>query len=275
MNASPIRVPVLMYHEIGRPPETKSRLAVSQAAFAEQLAYLHSSGFNTITAGTLSAILSAETQKLPNRTVVLTFDDGYENFYSRAMPLLRQYNFSATLFVTTGWVQDNGRQSAENSPGQMLSWSQITDAALAGMEIAAHSHRHPQLDQLPENLLNEELYASKELLEDKVGYPVTGLAYPFGYSNARVRQLARDAGYRYGCTVQNVAVNPASDLFALPRLTVRNSTTIRAFHQLIHDPAPMVLLNDRMLTKGWAVVRRSRALLNIASRRVSAYKVDV
>ena len=258
-SVSPLRVPILMYHEIANPSETRSRFAVSPAAFAAQLSYLHDAEFTTITAGAMSAILAGNVGGLPDRTVVLTFDDGYANFYTRALPLLAQYGFTATVFVTSGWVQEAG-------PERMLSWSQLAEAARAGMEVGAHSSQHPQLDQLPEKLLREELYSSKERIEDKLGLPVPGLAYPFGYSNAKVRQVTREAGYSYAYAVNNITASPASDPFALPRLTIRRATTMPDFRRLVDGHPTMRLLEDRTLTKGWAVVRRTRAALNGASR---------
>lgn len=264
--ASPLRIPILMYHEIGLPSAANSRLAVSSSAFAAQLAYLYDIGFKTVTAGTLAAILAGNVEDLPDRTVVLTFDDGYESFHSRAMPLLDQYGFTATVFVTTGWVEGGGTRPVRKGPGRMLSWGQITEATLAGIEVGAHSCQHPQLDQLSAGLLHEELYSSKERLEDKLGQQVPGLAYPFGYSNARVRQVARDAGYGYGYAVRNTTVRQTSDPFLLPRLTVRRSMTMPAFRRLVHGGVTMTLLEDRAMTKGWAVVRRTRATLTMASR---------
>jgi peptidoglycan/xylan/chitin deacetylase (PgdA/CDA1 family) len=247
-----------MYHEIAEPADTTSHLAVSPAVFAEQLAYLHEEQFKTITVAELSAALMGGMEKFPERPVVLTFDDGYEDFHSQAMPLLERYGFTATVFVTTGWIRDAGPPLAGRRPGQMLSWSQIAEAAHGGIEIGAHSHQHPQLDQLPERLLREELYTCKAQLEDKLGSAVTGLAYPFGYSDARVRQVARDAGHSYGCAVSNRVLNSTSDLFALPRLTIRRSVAIPAFQQIVRGRVPMTLWKDRALTKGWAMVRRTR-----------------
>jgi len=147
----------------------------------------------------------------------------------------------------------------------MLSWSQITEAAHEGIEIGAHSRQHPQLDQLPERLLREELYASKAQLEDKLGSAVTGLAYPFGYSNARVRKVARDARYTYGCAVSNMVLSSTSDLFALPRLTIRRSVALPTFQHIVHGRVPMILWKDRALTKGWAMVRRVRATSDVVT----------
>jgi peptidoglycan/xylan/chitin deacetylase (PgdA/CDA1 family) len=251
-----------MYHEIAEVSETESRLAVSPATFAAQLGYLRSAGFTTITAGELSARLTGDIGKLPDRPVVLTFDDGYGDFRSQAVPLLEHYRFTATLFVTTGWGQDADMRLA--AQGRMLNWTQLAEVAGAGVEIGAHTRRHPPLDQLPKQLVREELYTSKQWLEDKLGLPVPGLAYPFGYSSARVREVAREAGYGYAYAVSNMTASPASDRFALPRLTVRRATTMPEFRRLVDGRTTIRLMEDRALTNGWAVVRRARAMMNAA-----------
>jgi peptidoglycan/xylan/chitin deacetylase (PgdA/CDA1 family) len=255
-----VRLPVLMYHEVGGLEQTKSPLAVTPTAFAEQVAYLHDAGFRTLTAAALPAAL-ADGAPL-DRTVVLTFDDGYEDFHSQALPLLTCYGFTATVFVTSGWVQDDGEWPAVRRPGRMLSWSQVAEAATAGIEIGAHSCQHPQLDQITTGRLREELYGSKARIEDKLGGPVAGVAYPFGYSNAHVREIARAAGYRYGHAVRNMIVPQGADLFAIPRLTVHRSTTLAEFRAMVDGHLTLTLLKDRALTRGYAVVRRTRALLN-------------
>jgi peptidoglycan/xylan/chitin deacetylase (PgdA/CDA1 family) len=255
-----------MYHEIAGPAETTSRLAVPPHAWAEQLAYLHDKGYRTITAAELSAVLSGRGQ-LPDRAIVLTFDDGYEDFHSRAMPLLDRYGFTATLFVTTGWIQGVGPLATGRRPGRMLSWTQITEVASAGIEVAAHSCLHLQLDQLPRKLLHDELYTSKAQLEDGLGSSVLGLAYPFGYSNIRVRKVVRDLGYNYACAVGNVFMGNEPDALALPRLTVKNSMTIAEFQQVVHgNNVSKIYFKDRLLTKGWKMARRTRVALGSLSR---------
>jgi len=262
MTVPPRQVPILMYHEIAERPETTSSLAVPPQAWAAQLAYLATEGYQTITAAELAAVLAAGGE-LPGRTVLLTFDDGFEDFHSRAMPLLARYGFTATVFVTTGWVRDSGPLPAGRRPGRMLSWGQIEEAAGAGIEVAAHSCLHPQLDQLPGKRLREELHASRARLEDRLGVTVAGVAYPFGYSNLRVRDVAREAGYAYGCAVGNAMTTRESDLFTLPRLTVRRSTAMPRFQEVVHGRrVQRNYLKERALTKGWAIVRRSRAALH-------------
>lgn len=262
----PQRLPILMYHEIAQRPETTSSLAVPPQAWAAQLAYLAAEGYRTITAAELAAVL-ADGGELPGRTVVLTFDDGFEDFHSRALPLLTRYGFTATVYVTTGWVRDSGPLPAGRRPGRMLSWGQIVEAASAGIEVAAHSCLHPELDQLPGKQLHEELHASRARLEDRLGAKVAGVAYPFGYSNLRVRNVARDMGYAYGCAVGNAMVARDSDLFTLPRLTIRRSTAMPKFQEVAQGRhVQRIYLKERALTKGWAVVRRCRAVLASVSR---------
>jgi peptidoglycan/xylan/chitin deacetylase (PgdA/CDA1 family) len=249
-----------MYHEVNDPAEAWSHLAVSPTAFKEQLAYLRGAGYTTMTAGSI-AVLLVSGGTVPPRTVALTFDDGFEDFHRHAVPALVEHGFAATVFVTTGWVQDAGPDSAGSRPGRMLSWAQVAETVSAGMEVGAHSCQHPQLDQIQAPSLRDELYTSKASLEDKLGIPVPGLAYPFGYSNAAVREVARAAGYGYGYAVRNTMTNFDSDPFKLPRLTVHNSTSLSEFQRLINGQFVLTAARDRVLTAGWSVVRRSKAVL--------------
>jgi peptidoglycan/xylan/chitin deacetylase (PgdA/CDA1 family) len=143
----------------------------------------------------------------------------------------------------------------------MLNWRELAEIERAGIEIGAHSCKHPQLDQLPENLIREELYVSKSQLEDNLGLKVPGLAYPFGYSNAKVRRVAREIGYDYGYSVGNAMTTSAADAFSLPRLTVRRATSMGDFGKMVNGQDTMLLHRDRILTSGFSVVRRARSTL--------------
>jgi peptidoglycan/xylan/chitin deacetylase (PgdA/CDA1 family) len=255
---APLRVPVLMYHEIADVTATSSRLAVAPEDFADQVAYLHDAGFTAITAGALSAILAGGAGELPDRPVVITFDDGYADFYATALPLLKQYGHTSTVFQTTGWV------GLEGTAKQMMDWHQLAEVAEAGIEIGAHTIKHPQLDQLPGAALHEELYASKSALEDHLRIAVPGLAYPFGYSNEKVRQVAHEIGYLYAYAVDNALTTRGADNFALPRLTVKRTTTMESFRKMVIGHDTLTLRRDRALSSAFSVVRRAKAGLRAA-----------
>ena len=261
-------VPILMYHEIATPAETKSHLAVSPDQFATQLQYLRDAGYQTLTFTDAAAALAAGRGQLPARSVVLTFDDGYADFHSQALPLLEKFGFTATVFVTTGWMADAGKHAAGTPLGPMMSWTQVREAATAGVEIGAHSHGHPELDQISGSQLRDELTTPKELLEEGIGQPVPSVAYPFGYSSARVRQAVRAAGYQHGSAVANAMAKAGGDEFAVPRLTVRASTRPETFERVVRGgQESTIYLKDHALTKGYAMVRRTKAVIGGISRR--------
>ncbi|WP_214365537.1 polysaccharide deacetylase family protein [Pseudonocardia sp. H11422] len=256
-----VGVPVLMYHAIAEHPAAQTRrLSVRPAMLAEQLAWLTGHGFRTLTFSELMAARRKE-RPLPERPVVLTFDDGYADFHSAALPLLAEYGCVATVFVTTGWVEDAGEQRAGNPLDRMLAWTQIDEVSAAGMEIGAHSHSHAELDQLHDDALMQELSASKSLLEDRLGCEIPALAYPYGYSSRRVRTAVRTAGYRHAAAVANATSRPPHSPFAMPRLTIRRSTSLDTFGQVLQGRrVARTFLLDRILTAGWSVVRTRHLL---------------
>jgi peptidoglycan/xylan/chitin deacetylase (PgdA/CDA1 family) len=256
--ASQHRVPVLMYHEIADATATSSPLAVAPDVFASQLAYLRQAGFGTLTAGELAAFLADGVGELPERPVVLTFDDGYGDFYTDGLPVIKQNGFTGTLFQTTGWV---GKQDEAK---RMLNWRELAEIDQAGIEIGAHTIKHPQLDLLPEKELREELGVSKSVLEDHLGFAVPGLAYPFGYSSPLVREVAREFGYTYAYAVGNDFTTSAAEKFTFPRLTVRRTTTMDEFRKMVNGQDTLTVRRNRIMTKGFSVVRRTASTLRIA-----------
>jgi peptidoglycan/xylan/chitin deacetylase (PgdA/CDA1 family) len=253
-------VPVLMYHEIADVTITQSKLAVAPEVFADHMAYLSDAGFTSITAGDLARSIAHGGAGLPERPVVVTFDDGYGDFYDHAVPLLKQHGLVATVFQTTGWV------GLTDKVKRMMNWRELAEVAGWGMEVGAHTYRHPQLDQLSEKSVREELYGPKSTLEDKLGIAVSGIAYPFGYSNSMVREIAGESGYTYGYSVGNALTTTGADAFALPRLTVKRSTTMDSFRRMVNGLDTVTLQRDRMLTKGYSVVRRAKSSVKAAQR---------
>lgn len=252
-------VPILMYHEIKAEPTSTGRLAVPPDTFAQQLGFLKAAGYTTLTAGEFA---SSSWTSLPAKPVVLTFDDGFADFYDTALPLLLRYGFTGTLFVTSGWTGAGGEYLSRIRPPGMLNAEQVREIAAAGIEIGAHSVTHPQLDQISAGSLRQELVGGRQALEDLLGAPVPGLAYPFGYSSKAVRDSAAVSGYEYACAVGNRLATTCADRFALPRLTISRSVRPLSFARTVAaKQLPAQFTRLRLLTASWSAVRHARAAL--------------
>ncbi len=255
-------VPILMYHAVADTPARAARgLSVTPAAFAEQMAALAADGFTPLTTRQLGAAWR-DGGPLPARPVLITFDDGYEGVHRHALPVLAGHGFPATLFATTGWIRGRGAADlAPGAPDAMLSWQQVRGLAAAGVEIGGHAHSHPQLDQIGAGRLWFELTRCKEILTEELGAPPVAFAYPFGYSDRRVRAAVRRA-YAISLAVGNRLAARSQGPYALQRVTVRRSTGIEEFTRLVHGAAVgRIFAKDRVVTKSYAMVRRSRRVL--------------
>ncbi|MGI5404066.1 polysaccharide deacetylase family protein [Streptomyces sp. CA-135486] len=257
-------VPVFLYHSVADdPPSWIAPYTVGPGTFAEQLDLLADSGRTVIPLRRLvDAIRNGST--LPPRPAVLTFDDGFADFYGTVAPLLTTRNLPATLYVTTGAVRTPGGVAGETllPRTDMLTWRQIRTLDESGVEIGGHSRTHPQLDTLPPHLLNDEIGGCKRQLEDVLGHAVHAYAYPHGYSNARVRRRVREAGWTSACAVANAFSSVEDDPLRIARLTVCADTRPALFQDWVDGLGARVApFPERPRTKVWRLYRRTRARL--------------
>jgi peptidoglycan/xylan/chitin deacetylase (PgdA/CDA1 family) len=191
------RVPILMYHYIRVAPNPADRigvdLSVAPEMFVAQMDYLQREGYQTVTLAQLRRAIRGE-EGLPPRPVVLTFDDGYEDFYHVAWPVLREHGFSSTLFVVTGLV---------GQPGYVTRAMvrELSDSGL--VEIGSHTVSHPDLTTVSPDRLQREVRLSKRHLEEWTEQPVTSFCYPAGRSHAGVVAAVRAAGYDVAVTTRS------------------------------------------------------------------------
>ncbi|WP_217207442.1 polysaccharide deacetylase family protein [Streptomyces sp. AC550_RSS872] len=259
------RVPILMYHAVSTSPnDATAELSVAPEAFAEQMALIGDLGLTPVKTADLAARWRSG-KPLPERPVLITFDDGYEGVHRHALPVLAKHGFPATLFVSTGWLKgphDNG-----GGLDSMLDWDQVRELAEADVEIGGHSHTHPQLDQLPDDGLRSELILCKEIISDELGTVPASFAYPYGYSSRRVREAVHETGYAQALAVNNGLARRRQGPYALTRLTVRRTTGVEEFGRMVEGRAiARTFARDRALTKGYAVVRRARQVRRKAIR---------
>lgn len=259
-------VPILMYHSVAREPNDATReLSVTPEAFTEQLAAVADLGLTPLTTAELAAIWRSPGRALPERPVLITFDDGYEGVHRHALPVLAKHGFPSTLFVSTGWLR--GAYDTGRGLDTMLGWDEVRALAGAGTEIGGHSHTHPQLDQLDDDALGFELLRCKEIVADELGSAPQSFAYPYGYSSRRVRAAVRGAGFAQSLAVGNGLARRRQGPYALQRVTVRRTTGIEEFTRLPEGRAiARNFARDRALTKGYALVRRARQVRRKAIR---------
>ena len=182
------RLPILTYHSID---ESRSVISVSPAQFAGQMEALSRAGFVSLPLRE-AALRLARDGHVPDRTVVITFDDGYESVYTEAMPILARHGFKATVFLVGDFVGRPGRQAPPELDGpllSLLSWDQVQDLVDHGHEMGAHTMSHPDLTRIPSSELTHEIATSRKILEDRLGEVVSSFAYPFGRFTPEVRQI--------------------------------------------------------------------------------------
>jgi peptidoglycan/xylan/chitin deacetylase (PgdA/CDA1 family) len=255
-------IPILLYHSVAdRPSDFIAPYTVSPATFRRHLDAVGATGATTLTVSGLLAALASGT--LPERPVVITFDDGYRDTLTIACPAMAERGMTSTVYVTTGVV---GAQSPGGDP--MLTWPEVGELAELGHEIGAHSHTHPQLDTLSRAVLQREIAGSRARLQEGTGLPVDSFAYPHGYSDARVRRAVRAAGFSSACSVKNALSSPSDPPFTLSRLMVMATTTDdELVGWLAGRGVPVGRDDERLLTRGWRWWRRARATVGAAQER--------
>lgn len=255
------RVPILMYHSIADDASAKFKpFTVAPALFAEHMAYLHQQDYTPITATQFIQARSQGGSGLPEKPLLLTFDDGFADFFTAALPILTRHGFVATLYIATSYVNATSRwlHREGEATRAMLTWDQIRIISSYGIECGGHSHTHPQLDVLPLEMARHEIVHSKKLLEEQLGQDVTSISYPFGYYSAVTQQLAREAGYTSACAVDYAMSSQESNPFALPRLFVNSDMSVEELATLITrgSTSLMTTLYQHSRARTWRFFRQ-------------------
>lgn len=223
-------IPILMYHNIGEPPEGARlrALYVRTGAFGRQMWLLKLLGYKGLSMSEAMPYLRGEKS---GRVAVITFDDGYLDTLEQALPILNTFGFSATCyFVSRRTGQYNDWDAvALNVQKKLMTDDQVKAWHAAGMEVGAHSRTHPRLSKCTDEELKTELAGSKADLEALTGAPVTQFCYPYGDLDARVAGAVRSAGYDASTTTQRGRARPGDDLMLLRRVLVSGSSMLYLF----------------------------------------------
>lgn len=258
-------VPILVYHSVSDDPPAWIRpFSVTPRVFLHHLDLIAERGAIALTVSRYVEAVAGRAP-LPGRAVVITFDDGLADFEDSAMPLLRDRGLAATLYVTTGFLEDAHPPARVRPAGAWLDSARLREVHDQGIEIGGHTHTHPQLDTLALAAARTEIRSCKFLLEDVLQEAVHSFAYPHGYLSRAVRRLVDESGYDSACAVKNALSSTEDDPLALPRLMVRRTTSLtRLAEWLDRRGAPLAPLREPMRTRVW---RTSRRAYTLAARR--------
>lgn len=228
-NASPI--PILVYHQIDAAPPKGApfrSLYVSPAAFARQMRLLSLLGYQGLSMTALMPYLTAEKQ---GKVVGITFDDGYLNNVTHALPVLQRHGFSSTCYgVSQHLGQTNVWDSAQGvAQTPLMNADQLRQWVAGGQEMGAHTQHHVNLTQCDAPDAAREITLSKTELENLLQKRVTHFCYPYGRYQPVHVDVVRQAGFETATTTQRGRVAHGADLWQLPRVPVLRSTTLPVF----------------------------------------------
>jgi peptidoglycan/xylan/chitin deacetylase (PgdA/CDA1 family) len=238
-------VRIVMYHRVS---DARDQLAVTPRRFREQMELLASEGYRVV--GVSEAADLAASGELPERTLGLTFDDGYRDVAVNALPVLAEYGFRATVFVATGVTDGRRKFDWYREQPPVLGWDEVVGLDRAGtLEFEAHTVTHPNLLALDDEAAGAEIWESKGELEEHLGRPVTVFAYPAGLFGERERRLVGAAGFRFAVSCEPGLNGPATHPLALRRRQIDARDSLLDFRAKIeggHDkPLPLRALYRR------------------------------
>ena len=197
-----------IYHRFGNAKYPSTNIDIQ--TFRQQLEYLHENNYRVLTLGDAVDMLRSETG-IPEKTAVLTVDDGYKSFQSEAVPLLEQYGYKATIFVCTKYVGRSG----------YLSWEDIRSLRKKGYEFGNHSHSHAHFLNGSDAQTREQFLAdldlSEKIFRQELGSKPSLYCYPYGEYNHKMQQILQERGYQAAAAQKSGVIYSGSELFALPR----------------------------------------------------------
>ena len=204
-------VPVMMYHSVDYADKPEANW-VSPELFERHMAYLFYHKYHVISLDELVDSIK-EGRKISKKSVVITFDDGYENNYTYALNILKKYGFPATIFIPSDFLDTHGH----------LTTQQVKEMAQQKIDVGSHSRTHAYLPGQPEITQKDEIRGSRQALEEKVATEIKYFAYPIGGFSPEIKKIVREAGYKGACTTNRGNDRANKDVYALKRIRFSNN----------------------------------------------------
>ena len=227
------RLVILMYHIVTEPQSAQeARYCCTPRRFEAQMRYLAEAGVRLLT---LDEIADAFERRAawPDGGVAITFDDGFADTFTNALPVLIRYRIPATMFAVSDLIgASNDWMSARGFPKRrLMSGSELKEMSTAGIAIGSHTCTHPRLPELDADAKRKEIRDSKTRLEEMLGRSVTAFAYPYGQFDGDARDAVEEAGYRIACSARSGFNAPGDDRYLLRRIEVFGGDNLWQFRQ--------------------------------------------
>ena len=195
--------------------------------------YLKRSSFQTVSLNEIATCIR-EARPFPGKSVAITFDDGYQNLYREAFPVLKEFGFQATVFLVTGYSGKNNQWSSQphgipNS--ELLNGDEIVEMSSYGIDFGSHTVNHPDLTELSANEVSEEILNSKSAIQDLLGKTPLFFAYPYGKQNKECRAKV-SSEFLGACSTALDFVTLRSDVYSLPRIDMYYFSGNQLFQRL-------------------------------------------
>lgn len=232
-------IPILMYHSISddkeNTPHPYYHINTTPAVFAEQMRFLSENDYSVVDLKDLKITSHPPGGGGLGRgggCAVITFDDGYCDFYRNAFPILQKYHFPATVFLPTNFINDD-RKTFKGK--ECLTWAEVRELHDKGISFGSHTQGHPELNRLPWERVRQELLESRLRIEDELHTPVTSFCYPYAFPQEdrdfvlRFKRELVDQGYRSAVTTVIGRTGHESDLLSLARLPVNQGDDEKLF----------------------------------------------
>lgn len=214
-------IPILMYHSIGY--EKGNDLRVPKEKFAQQMKYLYNNGYTTLNLRQVYDFFQYDTP-IPKKSVVLTFDDGYIDNYLYAYPVLKKYNFNATVFIVTSWV---------NKDKAYMNSAQLKEIDKNGFQVESHTAYHDELVTLSKQKQVNTFQKSKKFLENTLNRKIDYIAYPFGKFNKNSIDALKETKYKMALTIKGSWARKKSGIYSVHRMRITDTDTIKSFKNKI------------------------------------------
>jgi peptidoglycan/xylan/chitin deacetylase (PgdA/CDA1 family) len=228
--ANTTNIPILCYHNLN--PTKPGSMNMTPQKFESQIKWLVDNGFTIIPLKQAVEYLQGKRESLPNKSIVVTADDGWKSVYTYMYPIIKKYNIPVTLFIYPQTIS-NGKNA--------MTWEELKKLQQTGLfDIQSHTYSHPNFKHAKKNMspvnfekyVSSELVKSKTILEEKTGNKISFLAWPFGIYNDYLEQAAAKAGYVMSFTIDAIPANNSFRAEAEPRYMIVDGLSVKTFQAI-------------------------------------------